>query len=207
MKWSILIATVSSRRETLSSGILSRLLPQVEQYDSDIEVLVCEDDFVRSLGEVRQALIEASKANYVNFVDDDDDVPDYYCDRAYSLMDGVDYIGWRMQHYTNGVPSKPTYHDLAYDGWWDDEHGYYRDVSHLNPIRRELALKVSFAGTYGEDARWAQEMNGIPVTSHYIPEVMYHYYWKPSESYGVPEHKILKSTSVPRPEHPNLRYV
>lgn len=207
MRWSILIATVPARRERLTGGMLKRLLPQVDKHDGDIEVVACEDDFEHPLGEVRQSLVEKSKGTYLNFVDDDDDVPEYYCDLVYPLLDGVDYIGWRMQHYTNGVPSKPTFHSLEYDGWWDDDHAYYRDVSHLNPIKRELALKVSFAGTYGEDARWAQAMNGIPVTSHYIPDIMYHYNWIPGDSYGIQSNCVPKPSSIPRPVGTNLRYV
>lgn len=201
------MATVPARRERLTGGILQRLLPQVEKYEGDIEVVICEDNFVHSLGEVRQSLVEQSEGTYINFVDDDDDVPDNYCDTVYPLLDGVDYIGWRMQHYTNGVPSKPTFHSLEYDGWWDDEDGYYRDVSHLNPIKRELALKVSFAGPYGEDARWAEEMNGIPGTSHYIPEIMYHYHWNPAESYGIQGNRVPRDPTGPRPSGQYVRYV
>lgn len=61
-------------------------------------------------------------------------------------MDGTDYIGFQLQMYNKGVKDKPTYHNLKYTEWCENQIGYYRGVSHLNPIRRDIALKGKFEG-------------------------------------------------------------
>jgi hypothetical protein len=64
--------------------------------------------------------------------------------------------------------------------WSEDENGFYRDLSHLNPIRRELMKQVSLEGGFGEDRRWAKKMRKLEVvkTEHFIDEVMYRYYFR-----------------------------
>lgn len=123
-------------------------------------------------------------ADYINFVDDDDLVAPDYVSSIYPLLGEVDYVGFQLQLYNGGpeqnLKQKPTYHSLRYKLWHDDDNGYYRDISHLNPIKRELAVQAVMEGGGGEDARWADSMRtlGIVKTEHYVDRVMYHYYWR-----------------------------
>lgn len=177
MKWSICILTVPERKTDLTriTGILNYQINGRE----DIELLI--NDRPGDIGEKRQWCLDNAHGEYINFVDDDDIVAHNYVEAIYPLLDGVDYIGFMLQHYFNGAKSKPTYHSLEYTNWFEDDDGWYRGVSHLNPIRLEVAKQGSFDGTYGEDYRWAQMVQ--PKTAHFIDDQMYFYFY--SEEYTI----------------------
>jgi hypothetical protein len=181
MKWSILILTQPSR-ETFLQRLMQCLTPQVKSYP-DVQVVTTLFNKRYSIGENRALMIEAAAGEYVNFVDDDDLVPDYYVSTIYPLLDGVDYIGFQGRVYQDGILQKPGYHSIQYKNWFEDEQGYYRDFSHLNPIRRVLAI----AGQMGEhkapiceDRMWANNLRaqGIVKTEHYVNQEMYYYYYR-----------------------------
>lgn len=181
MKWSILIATLGQRSCKFSS-LLERLLPQVESVDG-VEVVALWNNGERPLSHVRQDLVENAKGEYISFIDDDDMVPDYYVSEILPLLDGVDQIGWRMQCILNGHYLNPTFHSLKYDHWWNDAHGYYRDISHLNPMRRQLALQVDYRKCQPpEDVSWVSQMRGLVTFEHYIDKIMYYYHANSSDS-------------------------
>lgn len=213
--WTILVPTIGRRRDKFRRLVIE-LLAQAEPRAGRVRVLAYYNQGERPLSHIRQALVEHATGTYVSFVDDDDWVPEYYVEKVRNAIheyahdhDHVepahkvefdatwatgwvthfpDQVGWRMQHYSDGVPSKPTYHSLQYGGWYDDDKGYYRDISHLNPVRRELALKVDFRrGDPPEDVAWTVQMRQHVRTEALIPSehVMYHYYssgdstWRP----------------------------
>jgi len=177
MKWSILILTQPSR-----AGFLARLLsvlePQVEKFP-DVEICVRLFDKSMDLGTNRSEMIKQAKGAYVNFVDDDDLVPPVYVEHIYPLLN-KDYVGFRVQMDIDGVDQKPTYHSLKYKEWNGDSDGWYRDISHVNPIRRSIAIQVPMRGGHGEDARWAQEVRNLHLvrTENYLPEIMYYYHFR-----------------------------
>lgn len=172
-----------------------------------VEVLVAWDNFETPLGIKRQKLLEAAKGEYVCFVDDDDKLPDYYIDKILPLLDGVDYIGWRQQLYLNGVEMKPTFHSIKYDRHETDE-GWYANITHLNPIKRSIALKARFDATprgTAEDAPWSDQIRPHVKTEHYIEDVMYYYYSSADLSTWDKRHS---PTFFPRPELPKkFKYV
>ena len=172
MKWSICILTVPAREKELAH------IKWVLEYQraaaglaEDVEILI--DGENGTLGQKRQRCVEKAAGEYINFVDDDLVAHDYIA-TIYPLLDGVDYIGFQLQLYEDGTKRLPTYHSLQYSGWSEDELGFYRNVSHLNPIKRELAMRASFDGGSGEDFRWAQQMQ--PESEHYIDRPMYFYF-------------------------------
>lgn len=221
--WTILIPTIG-RRQVQFQKLLIELLAQAEPRLGEVNVLAYYNNGERPLGQIRQALVEAAESWYVSFVDDDDWVPDYYVQQVRTAIHDYaaqldvaldraqlpDQVGWRMQHYADGVPSKPTYHSLRHRSWWDDEKGYYRDHSHLNPVRRELALAHGDfrRGDPPEDVGWADQMRGHIKTEVYIPDefIMYHYYstgdstWRPGSVQADP---ALRRPTI---EHPLFRW-
>jgi hypothetical protein len=173
--WTVLIATLGQRTSRFTQ-LLRTLLPQVDAYDGRVTVTALFNHGERPLGHVRQALLDGATSRYVSFVDDDDELPGYYVDEVLPLLDGVDYVGWQLQCYVDGVAQKPTFHSLRYRRWYEDRKGYYRDVSHLNPIRTELARRADFRhGEPPEDVSWVDQVRPHVKTEHYVDKVMYHY--------------------------------
>lgn len=182
--WDILIATLGQRGDRLTR-LLDSLLPQVTAAAGAVRVTALWNNGERPLGHVRQDLLESATGTYVSFVDDDDEVPDYFVPEVLSHLDGVDYVGWRMQCIMDGVPLKPTFHSLRYARWYDDHAAYYRDLSHLNPVRREHALRIDYR-TVGapEDVAWVDQLRALDVvkTEHYLDRVMYVYHANSTDS-------------------------
>lgn len=174
--WTIMVATLGQRQDRFER-LLNRLLPQVESAAGRVNVLAYWNNGERPLAEIRQSLVEEADGEFVSFVDDDDLVSPNYVTRILPLLDDeIDYVGFRLQCSVDGVPLKPTYHSLAFDQWYDDAKGYYRDVSHLNPIRRSLALQADFRRTEPpEDVAWADQLRGVLKTEKFVDDIMYFY--------------------------------
>ena len=176
-KLSILIATIGQREQRLTR-LLDILKPQVYKLKGAVEVVAYWNNGEFPLWQIRQKLLEEAKGEYVSFIDDDDLVPDYYCDEIIEALKAKpDYVGWRMQVWHNGEKLKPTYHSLIYPRWYDDNKGFYRNISHLNPIKRSLALKASFEVERGvaEDESWVVRVTPLVHTQVYIDKEMYWY--------------------------------
>jgi hypothetical protein len=174
--WNILVATLGQRGERFRR-LLDGLLPQLEPHAGQVTVTALWNNGERTIGEYRQALLESATSTYVSFVDDDDEVPSYFVDKIVPLLDGtVDYVGWRMQCWIDGRKLRPTYHSIRYSRWYDDRRGYYRHVSHLNPIRTELARLGDFRRDWPEDISWVNQVRPFVKTEHYVGDVMYHYH-------------------------------
>ncbi len=178
LKWEILVLTLPARSQKLER-LLAMLKPQVANYP-DVGIVVREENPHIWLGQNRELLRQSSTAEYINFVDDDDLVANDYVAKIRPALDGVHCVGFCAALYRNGVyePTLRTSISIRHRTWWSDEHGCYRDISHLAPMRRELSLKVPMEGDRGEDARWAAEMRNLQIlqTENYIPEFMYHYH-------------------------------
>lgn len=181
--WSILIPTLFERSKSFIN-LMGILAPQMI-YD-DVEILVYGTPTRSSIGAKRNEMVAGAKGEFISFIDDDDEVPyDYVSTIRHVLReDDPDYVGFRLQLYFDGVAQKPTFHSLKYDNWHDDAQGYYRDFSHLNPIRRSFAIREPFEGNYGEDSAWSDRMRKFKsnMRETYIPHVMYDYYFDSTKS-------------------------
>ena len=190
MRWCIQTLTQLSRAEFLKK-LRANLEPQLV---SGVCHMIRMFDPTLSLGTNRQKMREESDADYLSQVDDDDRVADTYVSRILPLLDGVDQIGFRVQASENGIDLRgPTYHSLLCGGWFektyaDGTKAWFRDLSPLNPIRRELALAVPMYGGFGEDSRWAGDLRalGIVKTEHYIEDTLYFYLSRTDKTDGVP---------------------
>ncbi len=178
--WTIGILTVPPRAVKLKE-LLSVLEPQLEAAKGKVQVMVLYNNFEKSLGELRQQIVEQANGEYISFIDDDDMVPHDFIKAILPHLDGKnDYIGFRVGLYSDGVKRKPVYHSLRYTDWTEDDHGFYRDITHLNPLKREIALQAKFVGGSGEDVSWANQLRGKAVTEHFIDREMYDYRHSPS---------------------------
>lgn len=203
---SILIAT-QGRRNPKFRILIQRLMQQVRKHRGEIEVVAYWNNGEQPIGKIRRDLVEDAQGEYVCFVDDDDAVPDYYCDEIIKAL-GKDYVGFKVKLFNDGVEMPTAYHDLQYQVWTDDENGYYRGVTHLNPIRRSLAVLGSFeAMGAGEDAQWARSIMPYVKEQNYVDKIMYFYYHdKEDTSFGGDHHPTNKPYRRPKIEYKYFRY-
>jgi hypothetical protein len=183
--WEILICSINARTAELAD-ILSNLEQQIEPYEGRVRVIVDRDDCERAVGEKRTRLVLASTAEYISFVDDDDDLSDRYVEAVIdALEERPDYVGFEVEYTVDGRRQKPVFHSLRHENWSEDERGYYRGVTHLNPIRREFAvLGLPFVPDNGDDAEWARrvQQTGLVRREVFVPEPLYRYRYSPTGS-------------------------
>jgi hypothetical protein len=177
--WDILIRTIPHRHERLC-GLLESLAPQMRMRSRHVGILVYRDNLEATPGAKAQALTEASRAEYVSFVDDDDEVsPDYVRRILVALNTEPDYVGFTVRYSVDGQDRALIEHSLRYPGWETRADGrHVRDISHLNPVRRRLALLARWDDGYGEDHRWAQAMRETGLVNREVfldGDPLYHY--------------------------------
>lgn len=205
MTWQILIATIPHRHEALC-GLLAEI---AAQYQPGLGVIVYRDNCEATVAAKRQALLDAATADYVCFVDDDDMIaPSYVAMITAALRGGPDYVGFRIRYLVDGENQTiPAEHSLRYLGWRSDNAGMFRDISHLNPMKRELALAGRFEGGYSEDSRWADQVraSGRVVTEEFIGADLYWYRFSTTANSHTAQYKPLKSDVMrPLPYYPWL---
>lgn len=154
-----------------------------------VQVIWKQDNCEVTIGDKRQALLEAARGLYVCAIDDDDLVePTYIRDILTVILDEqrrgrvVDCVVFR------GVMTV----DGRFERWFDFdvEHGSYREVgntslrtpNHLCPIRRELAVATGFISKkQGEDSDFARRVFPRITTQAIVRDhkgdkkVLYHY--------------------------------
>lgn len=161
---SILIPTIPDRKD-----FLARLMKDLEpQKTAEVEILVDCDKAQRDggppTGERRTKLVHACRGEFLMFVDDDDLIATDAVARITAAIKenpNVDVIGFegRMCVDGNMAAVRPFYHSCRFD--WREKNGvYYRPPNHLNPVRREIVLKVMpfLPVTFGEDRDYAKRL-------------------------------------------------
>lgn len=181
-------------RKDFLSRLLRCLKPQIVP---GVEILIRMCDPKYTLGDNRDTMLRSATAEYVSQTDDDDLVATDYVSSILPLLDGVDQIGFEVQLSMDGVRDpKRDYHTLKAGSWYDTDDAYYRDISHLQPMRRELALSVAMEGGHGEDRRWADRMRGKVKTEHYIPKILYFYLFRSGKQLALPCSKCKSLSTV-----------
>jgi len=184
-KLSILVCTLEDRREYLDR-LKSVLDPQIEKYSELVELLVEKDSGNLSIGEKRNKLLDRSEADYIVFVDDDDLVsPDYVEKILNAIKSNPDCVGIHLLHFNDGQLAGFTYHSLKYQSWFETRDSttnmmrYYRNPNHLNPVKREYALKTKFPEiSMGEDKDYSSRILPYLKTEEYIVEPIYVYLYR-----------------------------
>lgn len=184
------------------------LLRELErQLVPGVGIRVYRDNLEASVGKKRQKLLESSSADYVSFVDDDDMVSfEYVAKIREALLEGPDYVGFRVYYTQDGRDQVPAYHSLIHRDWFETDEGLYRDISHLNPIRRELALQAKFRGGRGEDVRWASKLRklGCIKTEIWVDGEVYWYRHWHSNGFSV---SSTQDPMVSPPPTPDIDWV
>lgn len=173
--WDVLISTIPHRHERLCM-----LLREFDrQYQEGFGVRLLRDNLERSMIEShakRWELAQSSQADYVCTVDDDDWVaPDYVSKIMAALEQGPDYVGFLVSCMRDGKQWRTATHSLEHGRHETVGELFIRDITHLNPMRREVALLASWEGRIDDEWAAAIRETGQLRTQVMIGEYMYLY--------------------------------
>lgn len=188
--WSILVPTLGERR-ALFERLMRTLLPQLDAHRGAVRVMGWFNNGSPPLPKIRQRMVESATTEYVSFVDDDDLVSlDYVDEIMTALSQRPDYVGFQVQCYSDGAPIGIAYHSLEFDRWRNLSGRFERDISHLNPVRTQLALRADFSVVRAgrpEDRAWVDQLRRAKVlrSQVVIPRILYHYLYSTNRTAGV----------------------
>lgn len=174
IKLSVLICHLPQR-----ARLLSRLVTTIssQSVDKPVELIVNDEDC--SVGLKRNKLLNAARGEYVAFVDDDDEVPEYYVDEILQAAtvhpDCIGIVGVIREQSGNNLFK----HSIEYVGWYTGGDGtYYRTPNHLNPIKREIATAIRFdpSMSFGEDRKFSDRVRPHLKSEVYIRDKIMYYY-------------------------------
>jgi glycosyltransferase involved in cell wall biosynthesis len=134
--WSILLPSLPSRAAQ-GMALLQKILAQVPPHVG-IEVLMLCDNKTRTTGAKRNALLNIARGDYFCFVDDDDDVKDYYVSKILPLIDPQNK---KLPDGTPWIP--PDVVTFPVECWVNGEFGMTEtDVHHVDEDwRPEVGIK------------------------------------------------------------------
>lgn len=189
MKLSILIPTISSRRQLLDK-LCKEISSQVAKLNihDQVEILIDPHEPPISIGQKRNGLTETASGKYICFVDDDDMIgPNYIKHIFEGIANDVDCISLLGVMTTDGENPEVFEHSLKYTSWKTNEMlvvgkpKYERNPNHLNVIRSSIAKKFKFPEkSHGEDHDWSRQlqMSLELKTEHIVDEVIYYYQYR-----------------------------
>lgn len=175
-KLSILIPTVPERADFLRK---LRISIDIQARTENVEVLYDDRPRPVPIGTKRNSLLERATGDYVAFVDDDDAVSTTYVRKVLmALKSKPDCVGINGFITFDGKNGKRFIHTVQCKEWHERGGVYYRCPNHLNPIRRDLALKAKFPGdsSFGEDKEFSMRVRDLLKAEAMIPEVIYFYH-------------------------------
>jgi len=195
MKLSILICTTVDRRD-LFVPLYAEFQRQIQGKLDSVEILAEEDNKEISVGAKRQKLLERAQGEYIVFFDSDD-LPygDYIDSILQSLRTRRDMVGFLIDMTTNGKNKLVCCHSLKYKQWAKnvDGYAYVRNVTHFNPVKRELALQAGFKDMrFGEDKDYSDRLTPLCQTEVFIPRALFHYRYSTAQ----PHHEKYGFTSI-----------
>lgn len=177
---SILILSIESRAELLAR-LLGMLNPQLTP---DVELLTSIDNGEKSIGTKRNELLDQSTGRYVCFIDDDDLVAtDYVASMLGAIALDPNAVGFRLRYSVDGTFDADAIHSARNDKWEtvirNGAKVYLRTPNHLNPVRREIAVKHRFPEiNYSEDREFSQRIMPDITTEVFINRVIYQYLYR-----------------------------
>jgi len=178
MKLSILICTMPQRSDMFRL-LHAKISQQIEKVKTTEVELLSNDKMNISTGEKRNLLIDSSSGEFVVFVDDDDDVYDYYVEEILKTINEnpqVDCIGINGVISFNGQNHKKWFISKKFERWYESGDVYYRTPNHISPIRRTIAQLVGFPKIHhGEDFSYSMGVLPHLQEEAIIEKPLYHY--------------------------------
>jgi cellulose synthase/poly-beta-1,6-N-acetylglucosamine synthase-like glycosyltransferase len=166
---SILIPLARIHREMFET-LKDELKCQIEKSKAKVQIL--HHPGIGSVGQKRQALLNAAEGDYVVFFDADDwPAADYISSIIEALKTSPDVVGFMGKMTTNG--KKEELFSISKDhGYEKIDEKYYRFNNHLSPIKKEIALQIGYRNmTYQEDYDYALRLrdSGLIQTEVFYP--------------------------------------
>jgi cellulose synthase/poly-beta-1,6-N-acetylglucosamine synthase-like glycosyltransferase len=173
---SILICTLENRKDSFNF-IYNKLKNQSIEFENKVEIIFKSDNGEMTIGTKRNSLLFDAKGEYICFVDDDDDVSDDYIKSIINaLKDKPDCVGIEGIIKINNKDIIFR-HSIQFQAWYTGIDGYYRTPNHLNPVKREISLKVCFPFniSFGEDQIYSDGIKHYIKNEKYINYPIYFY--------------------------------
>jgi len=173
---SILIPSVPVRR-TAAEALQTKLIAQADAAGVDAEILCLSDNFRRSIGLKRQALLDIARGDYVAYCDDDDDVTDtYMAALAAAASRGQDVITFEQHATWNGHRSTVEFRLGAEDREFAPGGRTLRGPWHSCAWRRRLVTNCQFPDkNWGEDYDWVRQARRCVRSESHVRAVLHIY--------------------------------
>jgi glycosyltransferase involved in cell wall biosynthesis len=174
---SILIPTLNARRESFET-LRAELMRQIGERE-DVELLWASDDGELALGAKRNALVRRARGAYVCSIDDDDEVHPRYVELVTAaLATRPDCVAITVEMRFRAGPVRRLELSARHRDYSSAGGIYRRPPHHLQPVRREIALRHPFPEVdRHEDQHWALAVaaSGELRDEVVIGEVIYRY--------------------------------
>lgn len=187
----ILIPTLPVRIDSYSY-LIRKLNKQIIENDlaDHVQIVSICDTKDYLIGFKRNFLLKLSMSKYICFIDDDDDISDYYVKMLYEATltnpDCVSFLG----QYTDNCMTKLIDISIEHGENKNDHNCFYRIPNHLSVVRRDIALKCLFPNKqYGEDSEYAFALKKYLKKEHKINKVLYFYNYNQENSQTFPSKK------------------
>jgi len=174
---SILICSLTERRNIFLDRLLDKLEPQVK--DKNVELLIFSDNAKRSIGQKRNDAIKMANGKYTCFIDDDDLVSDDYVDLILKeIRDwSPDVIVFDALITFDEQRPKLVKYGREFD-YCEKEDAYYRHPNHLMVHKKSNITEWFQDIKTGEDDEWASRMLDRIVTQSRIEKILYYYEYR-----------------------------
>ena len=178
---SILVCSVEERRSMMEI-LVGEFMRQISDGTAHVEVMTFIDNKEISIGQKRQLALQAAHGKWIVFFDDDDWPYGHYIDEVVKAIESdpaADCVGVNIDMTTNGMKPQRCLHRFGLV--WENKYGkdgwdYHRNITHFNPVLRELALKAGFKDMrFGEDRDYCDRLNPLLTREVYIELPLFHY--------------------------------
>lgn len=187
MKLAVLIPTVPERAEQFRQ-LLDRINKIRGAYESRLTVIHLETPSVKlgglHTGLKRQILLEAGckAADYVVFIDDDDEISDNYFESIFDALDLCpDVVTFNGIITTDGADQRDFSIQVGHE-YVEVGKTYLRPPNHLCPIRSSIAMEIGYNTSLSnsEDSDYCLRLKQSNLIKKYvhIQDKLYHYIYK-----------------------------
>lgn len=183
VKWSILVATTSSRLVRFFTPLVLDLENQVAKAKAveSVEVIALFDSKSMTIGEKRNILLGSARGEYISYIDDDDVVSSHYVERILREIENPispDLVTFNIYRQAVGTPDMLCRHrvDVENSGKVGGDGSWVSLPNHIMVWKRNIAQKERFPDkNWMEDYEWSRSILGHVKTFVNIDDVLYWY--------------------------------